>query len=285
MINEHPDPGRLADAFHAAFVTTYSTLARQKYRRHAGHFPYHGQDVHVIYGGNRWWQILCTPGQRSGNIRVGPVGRYTIEAVDTVTFPDLATLPDETSPRKEEFRLAMGVDFFIYHEAFAPPGPASESDIVAAATALARELVDRHGASFLEIEELKARVAKMRNASQIVHDMDEALACLLSEHYRAAVVTACATAESAIVGRLEELGHPIRQEERSRVLGHEHHSFAGMVAEAYRSGAITVKTRDRLELLDGLRRGTDHCRPDATIEDDAAFTWLTLQHLLRDLTR
>jgi hypothetical protein len=81
------------------------------------------------------------------------------------------------------------------------------------------------------------------------------------------------------------MGHPIRQEERSRILGHEHHSFSTMVVEAYRGSAIGVRTRDRMEMLTGLRRGTEHCRPDATIKDDAEFAWSTLQLLLRDLTK
>lgn len=284
-MTEHSLSVQLADAFHAAFVTAYTALARQKYPRHAARLPFHGQDVHVICGGNRWWHILCVSEQGYGETRIGPYGRYTVQVVDPVTHPDLADLPDQNSPRKEEFRLLLGAGFFIYHEAYAPPGPTSEDEMSAAGTALAERLVAEHVAPLLEFDALKTRLSNMRNAAQLLHDVDEALACLLSEHYRAAIVVICAAAESALVGRLEEMGHPIRQEEHSRTLGHEHHSFSGIVAESYRRGAITIKTRDRLEMLNGLRRGTEHCRPDATIQDDALYCWTTVQQLLGDLAR
>jgi hypothetical protein len=125
----------------------------------------------------------------------------------------------------------------------------------------------------------------MRNSRQLLDDMREARDCIRSEHYRAAIVTCCAAAESALVGRLEEAGHPIRQEERSRVLGHEHHSFPVMVQEVYRSGAITSKTRERLDMLNSLRRGFEHCRPDASAQDDAAYAWQSLEQLLRELAK
>lgn len=287
MSDGHPDTSRVAEAFHCAFVAKYATLSRQKYPRLAGRLPYHGQDVHVIYGGNRWWQILCISGPRYGDMRFGPAGRFTMQGVDPETYPDLADLPDQASSRKEEFRLAMGADMVIYHEVLPPPWPAPESepDMVVTATKLAERLVDEHASPLLEFEAMKNKLASMRNGHQLETDINEAMACYVSEHYRAAVVTLCAAAESALVGRLEEMGHPIRQEERSRILGHEHHSFSTMVVEAYRGGAIGVKTRDGLEMLTGLRRGTDHCRPDATTKDDAEFAWSTLQLLLRDLTK
>ncbi len=285
MTNIQPTSHDLADAFHSAFVATYVTLARRKHPRYAIHFPFHGQDVHVIHGGNRWWHILCIPGQYHGDARLGPIGRYTVQAVDATTHPDLASLPDETTARKEEFRLTVGADLCLYHEAFAPPGPPDAATLADMATNLARRLVDEHSARFVELEALKAKAASLRNANQIALDLNEAVACLLSGHERAAIVLLCSAAEAAIVGRLEELGHPIRQEERGRVLGHEHHSFTVMVAELYRRNATQAKTRERLDVLNGLRRGTEHCQPDATLHDDAVFTWITLQLLLNDLAR
>jgi hypothetical protein len=278
------ESAHLAIAFHSAFATTYVRLARQKYPRHFGHFPFHSQDVHVIHGGNHWWHIVCLPGQRDGMLNLGPIGRYTLQAADAESYPDLADLHDDNVPRKEEFRLAMGVDACIYHEAFAPPIPGHEQ-LAGAAAALAARLVDADAAEFLELEALKSKLSSMRNAHQFLHDLSEARSCLRSGHHRAAVVTCCATAESAVVGRLEEMGHAIRQEERNRVLGHEHHSFPAMVHEVYRGGRISVKTRDALETLNSLRRGAEHCRPDATLQDDAAFAWATLVQLLRELAK
>ncbi len=275
----------LATAFHTAFVSSYVRAARQKYVRLASLLPYHGQDVHIIHGGNRWWQILCIPGQHAGDVHLGPVGCFTLQFADPVIYPDLADLPDQNGSRREEFRLAMNVDFFIYHEAYAPSGPPAEDELVAAATALAERLVDEHAAPLVELELLKTRLSSLRNAHQLLDDMREARDCMRSEHYRAAIVTCCAAAESALVGRLEEMGHPIRQEERGRVLGHEYHSFPVMVQEAYRSGAITSKTRDRLELLNSLRRGMEHCRPDATAQDDATYAWQSLEQLLRGFAK
>ena len=284
-MTSNPASAELAAAFHAAFASTYVRLARQKYPRFASQLPYHGQDVHVIHGGNRWWHVLCVPGQHEGDIRLGPVGRYTLHGANPALYPDLADLPDQSGPRKEEFRLAMGVDFLIYHEAFAPPGPPSEETLAAAATALAERLVEAHAAPFVELDALKTKLSVIRNVHQLQEDLNEAAACLQSEHYRAAIVTCCAAAESALVGKLEEVGHHIRQEERGRVLGHEHHSFPTMVQELYRRGGLTIKTRDRLELLNGLRRGTEHCRPGATLHDDATFSWQALVQLLRELAK
>jgi hypothetical protein len=274
-----------ATAFHTAFVSAYVKAARLKYVRLASLLPYHGQDVHIIHGGNRWWQIVCIPGQRAGDVHLGPVGIFTQQFADPVIYPDLADLPDLNSSRREEFRLAMNVDFFIYHEAYAPPEPPGEDALAIAATALAERLVDEHAAPLVELELLKTKLSSLRNSHQLLDDMREARDCMRTEHYRAGIVTCCAAAESALVGRLEEMGHPIRQEERGRVLGHEHHSFPVMVQEAYRSGAITSKTRDRLDLLNGLRRGVEHCRPDATAQDDAAYAWQSLEQLLREFTK
>ncbi len=276
---------RLAAVFHTSFASAYVRLARRKYARVMNHLPFRAQDVHVIHGGNRWWQILCVAGQCNGDMRVGPVGRYTLQAADPGAYPDLAELPDQNSPHKEEWRLAMGADFFIYHEAFAPPGPPAEEELIAAATALAERLVDAHGASYVELDALKAKLANLRNAHQLLHDLNEVQACLWSEHYRAAVVTCCAAVESALVGRLEEQGHPIRQEEHRREMGHEYHSFPALVQEIYRGGRVSSKTRERLDLMTGLRRATEHCRPDATLQDDALYAWETTLQLLRELAK
>jgi hypothetical protein len=62
MIEKSPS-AHLATAFHTAFAGAYVQAARHKYPRLVGLLPYHGQDVHIIHGGNRWWQILCIPGQ------------------------------------------------------------------------------------------------------------------------------------------------------------------------------------------------------------------------------
>jgi hypothetical protein len=280
-----PNSGRLAEAFHISFVDAYTRTARAKHPRLASHLPFHGQDVHVIHGGNRWWQILCVPGQHAGDIRYGPVGRFTLLTVDTTTYPDLAALPDQNGPRREEFRLAVGAGFFIYHEAFAPPGMSSEDDASAAGAALGERLEPEHAGPLIELDTFKTRLANMRNSYQLFHDLDEALDCLLAQHYRAAIATTCAAAESAVVGRVEEMGHPIRQEERGRVLGHEQHSFPSMVAEVYRAGVVTPKTRARLDMLNSLRRGIEHCRPDATIHDDAMYAWETLRLLLTELAK
>lgn len=284
-MTEQANTNRLAEAFHTAFGAAYIAAARQRYPRFVTQLPFHAQDVHIIHGGNRWWHILCIAGQLHGDVRMGPVGRFTLQFVDTNTHPDLASLPDQSGPRKEEFRLAMGARGYIYHEAFTPPWPSSESALAGVATALAERLVHEHASGLLELEALRSRVSGLRNGHQVLHDLDEALACLWAERYRAGTVTMCSAAESAIVGRLEDLGHPIRQEERARVWGHEHHSFVVMLAEIYRRGAITSKTRDALELLSGIRRGIEHVRPDATWQDDADFAWATLQLLLNDLLR
>jgi hypothetical protein len=285
MTTEAPDTGQLAEAFHTAFVVTYTNAARQKYPKLATRLAFHGQDVHVIHGGNRFWHILCLPGQRYGDVRLGPVGRFTLQAVNPGNCPDLADLPDHSNPRKEEFRLSMNVDFFIYHEAVAPPWPTSDAALVPTAIALAERMVDEHAAPYLEVEALKSKTSLMRNAHQLEHDISEAFSCLVSEHYRAAIVTICASCESAIVGRLEDMGHPIRQEERARVLGHEFHSVYSMVNELYRAAVITSKTRERMDILNGLRRGSEHCRPDADLKDDADYAWQTLLQLLRELTK
>jgi hypothetical protein len=213
------------------------------------------------------------------------VGRYSLQAADPEVFPDLAALPDQDSPCKEEFRLAMGVDFPIYHEAFAPPGLPDVDAIEAAARALATRLVGEHAASHVELAAITSKLSSSHNARQFLGDLHEAQACMYAERYRAAIVTCCAAAEGALVGKLEALGHPIRQEERNRVLGHEHHSYPAMVQEAYRSSAITGKTRESLDILPGLRRGLEHCRPDATLQDDAAFAWTALVQLLRELAK
>ena len=69
------------------------------------------------------------------------------------------------------------------------------------------------------------------------------------------------------------------------MLGHEFHSVYSMVSELYRAAIITSKTRERLDVLNGLRRGSEHCRPDAVAKDDAEYAWQTLLQLLRELTK
>ncbi len=284
-MEEGPAFAYLAELFHAAFVRAYAATARARYLRLASRLPFHGQDVHVIHGGNRWWHVVCVPGSHSGDLRLGPVGRWTILSVDAESCPDLNGLRDQSDPRKEDFRFIVGATSFIYHEAFPLPWQMSDDELATTATTLANRLVDEHAAPLLQLEAVRSRVSSLRNATQLLRDMNEAIACMHSEHHRAAIATISAAAESALVGCLEEMGHPIRQEERGRVLGHEHHYLSGMVAEAYRHSAITIRTRDRLEILDSLRRGTDHCRPDATAQDDVAFAWATLQQLLLELAR
>lgn len=280
-----PSPGRLAEAFHRAFIDAYTKTARQKLPRLASRLPFHGQDVHVIYGGTRWWHLLCIPGFHAGDTRYGPVGRFTMQAVDAATYPGLADLPDQNNPRQEEFRLAIGAGFYIYHEVLTPPLPASETEMDALGIAAAQRVLNEHAAPLVELETLRAKLGAMRNAYQLFHDLDEAMDCLLAQHYRAAIATICAAAESGVVGRVEEMGHPIRQEERSRVLGHEQHSFPSLVTEVYRAGVVSAKTRERLDTLNCLRRGIEHCRPDATIHDDATYAWETLRLLLTELAK
>ena len=100
-------------------------------------------------------------------------------------------------------------------------------------------------------------------------------------------MTICAAASQRWSGKLEDMGHPIRQEERSRVAGPRAslvpvHGAASSTAR----GVITSKTRERLDLLNGLRRGSEHCRPDATAKDDADYRLgrRSLQ-LLRELAK
>lgn len=280
-----PESAARAHAFHSAFARTYVQTARQKYPRLFGHFPFHSQDVHVIHGGNRWWHVLCLEGQRDGDLRLGPIGRFTLQAADPEVYPDLTALQDLDAPCKDAFCLAMNADFPIYHEAFAPPGVPAQADVEAAATALAIRLVSEYAADHVELEAITSKIAVQPNARQFLGDLHEAKACMRAGRYRAAVVTCCASAEGALVGKLEEMGHPIRQEERNRLLGHEYHSYPALVQEAYRRSAISSKTRDALEVLTGLRRGLDHSRPDATLHDDAQFAWTTLVQLLRELAR
>ncbi len=285
MMDAFPESAERAAAFHAAFALTYVRTARQKYPRLFGHFPYHSQDVHIIHGGNRWWHVLCIPGQRDGDLRVGPVGRFTLQAADPEVYPDLAAMNDLDTPCKEAFCVAMNADFPIYHEAFPPPGVPSHDAVTEAATALALRLVTEHAAGHVELESIISKISSLHNARQFINDLHEAQACLRAERYRAATVVCCAAAEGALVGKLEDMGHAIRQEERTRVLGHEHHSYPAMVQELYRRSAITGKTRDSLDVLNGLRRGLDHSKPDATMKDDATFAWTTLVQLLRELAK
>lgn len=280
-----PESAERAVAFHAAFAQTYVKTARLKYPRMFGQFPFHSQDVHVIHGGHNWWHVACIPGQRDGDLRLGPIGRFTLQAADPDVYPDLAALVDLDTPCKEAFCLAMNADFPLYHEAFAPPGVPSQADVEAAATALAIRMVDEHAAGHVELEAITSKIASLHNARQFLNDLYEARACMRAGRYRAAVVTCCAAAEGALVGKLEDMGHPVRQEERTRVLGHEHHSYPAMVQEVYRRSAVSGKTRDGLDTLNGLRRGLDHSRPDATMQDDAEFAWTTLVQLLRELAK
>lgn len=284
-MDEQIDFAHNVDVFHEAFSLAYVRAARASYRRAADYLPYRGQDVHIIHGGKHWWHIVCISGQGAGNLRIGPAGRYNVDAVDAKDWPDLELLQDEHDPRKEDFRLNVGIVDFIYHQAFAPPFAFSDEDMAQAGVALALEMVQEHAAGFDSVEKLRKRVTGLRNGHQLAQDISETMACLLSEHYRAAIATSCAAAESALLGRLEELGHPIRKEERARLMGHERHYLSGMIAEAYRQGAISAKARDRLDMLDSLRRGTDHCRPDATVHDDAVFAWATLELTLGELVK
>ena len=123
MTTEVPDTNQVAAAFHTAFVVTYTNAARQKYPKLASTpgLPWPGCARHPRRQPLVAHRLHARPALRA----TCALGRWVASRCrppTRVIYPDLADLPDQSNPRKEEFRLAMDVDFFIYHEVLPPPG-------------------------------------------------------------------------------------------------------------------------------------------------------------------
>ena len=102
--------------------------ARQKYPRLVCACPITARMCTSSTAATAGGRFCAFPASAAGDVHLGPVGIFTLQFADPVIYPDLVDLPDQNGPRREEFRLAMNVDFFIYHEAYAPPEPPAEED-------------------------------------------------------------------------------------------------------------------------------------------------------------